>query len=195
MKRDSGFTLLEVLVALSVLGFLMLGLGQGVRFGFLAWDRQARVIAARSELDAIDRLLRRLIEQMDPGTERDPPQIVGTARSLAFRTDLGPAAGPLGLRDADVRVSVEAGRLLLRWRPHLHVLPFATLPVPQETEILRSVAALEIGYWAAGDGGWRVEWTEARLPALVRLRLRFAEGERRRWPDIVAAPVRSRPRG
>ena len=195
MKRDAGFTLLEILVALSVLGFLVLGLGQGVRFGLLAWDRQTRVIGVRSDLDAIDRLLRRLIEQMDPGTQRDPPRIAGSARSLTFRTDLGPAAGPLEARDADIGVSVEAGRLLLRWRRHTQGRPFAALPAPQEVEILRSVAALEIGYWGVGDAAWRAEWSGASLPALVRLRLRFAEGDHRRWPDIIAAPLRGRPRG
>ena len=53
-RGEAGFTLLEVLVALSVLGFLMLGLAQGLRFGLLAWDRQAQVIAARSDTSPAD---------------------------------------------------------------------------------------------------------------------------------------------
>jgi general secretion pathway protein J len=142
MRRDAGFTLLEVLVALTVLGFLMLGLTQGVRFGLLAWDRQSRVTTARMELDALDRVLRRLIEQMDPGTRRDPPVVVGTAGIVEFRTNLGPAAGPLGVRDADVRLTVEGGRLVMRWRPHLRATRFAAPPPPSEAELLRGVAGL-----------------------------------------------------
>ena len=44
MKQDSGFTLMETLVALVVLGFIVAGLAQGLRFGLVAWDRQAVVI-------------------------------------------------------------------------------------------------------------------------------------------------------
>ena len=194
--REAGFTLLEVLVALTVLGFLMLGLTQGVRFGLLAWDRQSRLIATRGELDAIDRVLRRLIEHMDPGTQRDPPRIIGTARGLEFATDLGPAAGPLGAREADAALLVEGGRLLLRWRPRLHGLRSGPPPPPTETELLRGVEALELAYWGpAGDGpaAWRPEWRERGLPQLVRLRLRFGDGAARQWPDIVVAPRREQP--
>ena len=195
MQREAGFNLLEVLVALTVLGFLMVGLSQGVRFGLLAWERQSRLIDARSELDAVDRLLRRLIEQMDPGTARDPPRIEGNARGVSFRSDLGPAAGPLGVRDADVQLVVDGGRLLLRWRPYLHATPFAAPPPPTETELLRGIAAIEIAYWAGTPPDWHGEYSERTLPRLVRLRVRFAGGDRRRWPDIVAAPLRERPPG
>jgi general secretion pathway protein J len=190
-QGDAGFTLLEVLVALTVLGFLMVGLTQGVRFGLLAWDRQSRITDARMELDALDRLLRRVIEQMDPGTRRDPPVIEGATGSIAFRTDLGPAAGALGVRDAEARLAVAGGQLVLSWRPHLRAIRFGPPPAPDTTVLLRGVAALEIAYW--GEGGWQSNWAERRLPALVRLRLRFAEGDRRRWPDIVAAPLREAP--
>lgn len=191
-RRDAGFTLLEVLVALTVLGFLMVGLTQGVRFGLLAWDRQSRLIETYSELDAVDRLLRRLVEQMDPGTRRDPPQVAGSAAELAFRTDLGPAAGPLGARDAEVRLLVRDGRLLLRWRPYLRAIRFTPPPPLTETTLVEGVAALEIAYW--GEAGWQPNWPEQRrLPALIRLRLRFAEDDRRRWPGIVAATLREPP--
>jgi general secretion pathway protein J len=189
--RDAGFTLLEVLAALTVLGFLMLALTQGVRFGLVAWERQSRATATRSELDALDRVLRRLIEQMDPGTRRDPPIVAGAAGSLEFRTNLGPAAGPLSVRDAEVRLAVEGGRLVLRWRPHLRAIRFAAPPPPNETELLRGLSGLEISYW--GAAGWQPSWTERALPTLIRLRLRFAAGDQRRWPDIVVAPLREAP--
>lgn len=196
MRRNAGFTLLEVLVALAILGFVALGLTRGVRFGLLAWDRQSRIIATRGELDAIDRVLRRLIEHMDPGTQREPPRIVGLARGLEFNTDLGPAAGPLGVREAEAALLMEGGRLLLRWRPRSRGARFGPPPPPTETELLRGVEALEIAYWGpAGDGAvaWHAEWRERSLPLLVRLRLRFGGSPARRWPDIVVAPRRERP--
>src|SRR5918997_799427 len=64
--RQAGFTLLEVLVALAVLGFLTLGLAGGVRFGLGAWDSQARLIDRTGDLDVADRALRRIVAQLVP---------------------------------------------------------------------------------------------------------------------------------
>ena len=92
-QRDAGFTLLELLVALVVLGFVLAGLSGGVRYGLRAADTQARTLAERSELDAVDRAVRRLIEQMDPGTARDGTGMQGTAGRLVFVSELPVASG------------------------------------------------------------------------------------------------------
>ena len=36
--------------------------------------------------------------------------------------------------------------------------------------------------------GWQVQWEGPAIPELIRLRLVFAEGDRRRFPDLIAAP-------
>jgi prepilin-type N-terminal cleavage/methylation domain-containing protein len=38
--HPAGFTLLEILIALAILGFILLSLGQGLRFGLTAWGIQ-----------------------------------------------------------------------------------------------------------------------------------------------------------
>ena len=58
-RRDAGFTLLEVLVALVVLGFVLTGVTGGIRYGVRASQTQARLVEAQGELDAVDRALRR----------------------------------------------------------------------------------------------------------------------------------------
>src|SRR5271170_7447617 len=60
-KGQAGFTLLEMIVALVVLGFLMIGLTEGSRFGFRAWKHQADMIADHDQMDAVDRTLRQLL--------------------------------------------------------------------------------------------------------------------------------------
>ncbi len=45
----------------------------------------------------------------------------------------------------------------------------------------------------AGAAGWRDAWDRQDPPALIRVRLTFADG--RRWPDIVAPVMRERPSG
>lgn len=190
--QPAGFTLFEVLVALAVLGFTMVGLAQGARFGVRAWDMQGRVIDKRSELDAVDRALRRFIERADPGGGKEPASLQGTADHVAFTSEL-PAAASGAARRADMVVLVSGGRLVLRWAPHLHVRRLGPRPAPAEEELLRGVRRAEFAYWSP-TGGWVGAWSEQALPALVRVRLVFPEGDRRRWPDVVAAPLlRGRP--
>ncbi len=187
---DAGFTLLEILVALVVLGFIMTGLAQGVRFGLRAWDTQTRIIDERGELDAVDRVVRRLVERMEPGRDREPARVQGTANSLAFTSELPIAAAAIA-RQADVAILVSGGRLLLRWTPHSRVQRLGPPPPPAEEELLSGVNRVEFSYWGPA-GVWTSAWTEQTLPALVRMRVVFPEGDRRRWPDIVAAPLRDR---
>jgi hypothetical protein len=106
-----------------------------------------------------------------------------------------PAAAALPTRQAAVALGVDrAGRLVLRWTPYLHARRLGPPPAPEESELLRGVERVEIAYWsAAAGGGWLPAWTRAELPDLVRFRLVFARGDERRWPDIVAAPMRERP--
>ncbi len=190
--RQAGFTLLELLVGLVVLGFIIAGLNQGVRYGFRATEVQARVRDGSGDLDAIDRTLRGLIEQAEPGNDHSGPTMHGTGAMVVFSTDL-PAAASALTRHADVAVLVDpAHRLILRWTPHLHATPFVPPPPPVETELVGNVAALQASYYS---DGWQSGWNQERLPSLVRLRVVFPPGDRRHWPDIVIAPRRQRVAG
>lgn len=188
---DAGFTLLEILVALVVLGFITAGLAQGVRFGLRAWNTQTRIIDERGELDAVDRVVRRLVERMEPGRDKEPARVQGGANALSFTSELPIAAAAVG-RQADVAILVSGGRLVLRWTPHTRVQRFGPAPPPAEEELLSGVGRVEFSYWGPA-GAWTNAWTEQQaLPTLVRMRIVFPEGDRRRWPDIVAAPLRGR---
>jgi prepilin-type N-terminal cleavage/methylation domain-containing protein len=78
-RHDSGFTLVETLVALVVLGFIIVGLAQGLRFGMIAWGLQTKTIAGDSAMDTTDRTLRRLLAGMEPGYDPHHPasQVLG----------------------------------------------------------------------------------------------------------------------
>jgi general secretion pathway protein J len=192
--RQGGFTLLEILVALIVLGLLMAGLAQGTRFGLRAWDAEARAIAGREDLDAVDRVLRRLIASMDPGSDAEKALIQGNAQSLAFTTEL-PMMAAATPRLADVAIGVDAAhRLVLRWTPHLHAVRLGPPPVAREAELLRGVQRIDLPDWNAAVGAWQRQWSASLPPSLVRLRLTFRAEGRRHWPDIIAAPVRDRGR-
>ena len=197
--RQSGFTLLELLVALLVLGLLMVGLTQGVRAGLTLWGAQSRRIGETGELDAGARILRTLLSGMwvppprlvDPEAAR-APESAGHPDRLTFIGDL-----PTGLgtsRRANITLELVQERLVLRWTPHRHELTTAPAPEPIETELIRGVAHLDIAYWGSSSpdqpAGWQAQWDNFNIPQLIRVRLAFAKDDRRRWPDLIAAPQR-----
>ncbi len=189
-RRTAGFTLMEVLVALVVLGLLTTGLAQGLHYGFKVWDSQAADIARRDRLDAVDRTLRQLIGQIDTRNEETPVPFVGEADHFDFTTLL-PNALSLVSRRADASLLVDGRhRLILRWTPHLHATPLGQPRRPIETELLTGVERIEFHYWT--PSGWQPAWNDREPPELVRIHLVFAPGDSRRWPDIVAARLLER---
>ncbi len=79
--RQSGFTLLEVLVVLLVLGLLILGINQGTRFGLQAWEIETRLVDDDADMDGVERVLRNIISEADPG---DPTGEVASGLIPAF---------------------------------------------------------------------------------------------------------------
>ncbi len=196
-RRQCGFTLLEILVVVVVLGLLVVGLGHGVRTGLALWDAQQRRVGQTAELDASARILRTLLT----GIMAAPTGITGaTAANNAFKGDaehlnfVGDLPTGLGTtRRADIALGLRKGNLVLTWTPHLHEIPLGPPPPPTDTELIARVEHLDIAYWGAATpdqaAAWQTHWDGPAPPQLVRVRLVFGKGDQRRWPDLVAAPI------
>ncbi len=196
-RPDSGFTLLEILLALIVFGILMVGLNQGVRTGLGMLSMQTLRIGATAHLDATARVLHNLLAAIpvspavavNPGGGSLAISFKGTADELSFVGDLPSGLG--GTSRADMTLGRRDGRLVLLWKPHRHELS-ATPPATTETELLRGVASLDLAYWGSlapnVPPAWLANWDGPALPALIRIRLGFAKGDPRRWPDLIVAP-------
>jgi general secretion pathway protein J len=187
----TGFTLLEILVALAVLGILFASLTQESRFVFSVWDRHTRLLEQNADLDTVDRILRSIIERAKPGSKWEPLEFVGTAHSVAFTSILPMPMVEFPSRRADVELGVDGShRLLLVWTPHLHAIRIGRPPGALTTEILQGVERLELSYWPAAQGGtWTSVWHDSAPPHLVRIRIVFSDANHPQWPDILAAPM------
>ena len=196
--RASGFTLLEVLIAVAVFGFVLLEIQQGVRYGLLALTTESRLTGRSADLDTVDRTLRGLIARMDPGSQTDPPQLAGDSSRFSFTTDLPTQTGAGLYRHVDVILSVDAAhRLVMGWTPHLHARVRPALSALSEATMLTGVKSVRFTYLnpsGSGHTGWSENWTGLYLPRLVRIHLEFPSGDERHWPDIVGKPEQDRPR-
>jgi general secretion pathway protein J len=194
---QSGFTLLEMLVVVVVLGLLVVGLTQGVRGGLSLWSAQQRRLNETADLDDSARLLRTMLTGIaaapadGSAAGATVEAITGESDHLSFVGDL-----PTGLgvtRRADITIALHGGRLVLSWTPHLHEISTAPAPRPTETELIAGVARVEFLYWGSASpdqpAAWQTRWDGPAAPELIRIRLVFVKGDRRRWPDLIVAPV------
>jgi general secretion pathway protein J len=191
--HSRGFTLLELLVTLVVLGLILVGLAQGLHFGLLAWATEEQWSGRNNDLDPLDNTVRHLIEGADPGDDVNSAPFTGSRSQLRCITALPDAGSATGMRRIEAALLVDANhRLVLRWQPYVHARRLRSSPALIESELLRGVSDIELAFRAPG-GGWLNSWQSPNLPKLVRLRVRFPAGDPRRWPDIVAAPLLDRP--
>ena len=192
-RRDGGFTLLEILVALVVLGFLVVGLTRGVRTGLALWSAQSRHIGEAADLDAAERTLRNVLSGIptSPGGDSGAGSATfdGSTDRLAFVGDLPTGLGTT--RRANIVIELRGGRLVLSWTPHRHEVSTAPPPKPVETELVGGVKRLELAYWGSPGpdqpAAWQGRWQGSQLPDLIRVRLRFIQGDKRHWPDLIVA--------
>jgi general secretion pathway protein J len=191
-RGSAGFTLLEIVIVIAVLGLLLVGLSQTVQFGLAAWRQDARMSSGKTDMEAVDRSLRAIIENLAPGDDAAQPVINGAADALTGVSRLRvPGSGLKPIR-VDAGIAVSGSRLVLRWRPHHHWEPFGPPLPPNETELMSGVARLRIAYWQR-TGVWGASWHEPDLPLLIRFQVIFAGEDAPRWPDIIIAPLLSKP--
>ncbi len=186
-RRQAGFTLMEVLVALLIFGILMTGLMQGTQFGIQAWTAQSHAVAAQQDLDLVDHTIRRLVGTIDPQSQLGAEKFVGNQHSMAFTAAMPEALTAFHTRQADVVVSVSPAHVLeLRWAPHYKTL-IGPQPQPHVSVLLAGVDHIELSYYTA-QNRWVSDWQVSDgLPGLVRLRVVFLHDDTREWPPIVAS--------
>lgn len=196
-RRARGFTLLELLVAITLFGLIALMLLAGLRFGTRAWEAGVAGAEQAAEVQLAQSFLRRELSQARAPDGRQGPEgpaFEGTREAVHFIAPLPDHVGVSGLYRLSVYVAGEPGekRLMASWRlVRRDEDAEPTEAESGETLLLERIADAEFSYLGREEGAprdWQDSWQdEEGLPALVRVRVEFDEDDRT-WPDLVVAP-------
>lgn len=184
MKRRSpdGFTLLELLVALSLLSMMVGALVGGLRLGTRAWE-SGRVSASLDEAETATRAVASQIERAFPASVRrvnGPPVMAfdGRPDSLRFVALSEGEAQWGGLITTEIGATGEGrGYALNAWTRVFRDEDFDSgRDAMRATALIENLAYLRLSYFGATEAmqnpQWRDDWREiAVLPRLVSVRI------------------------
>ena len=194
---DGGFTLMEVLVAMTLLGLLMAALSGTIGFVGRSADRGWEISERSAGLSRVEETMRRLVERSFPADIRDQTKarflFSGTAQRLTLVAyDAAGMTSP-GLYVQEIEDVASGGehRLMFRRRPFTGYSPQAagnSQPQVGEAALLAGDFSFRFSYFGAPRSGiapaWLDEWRfERNLPDLIRLQIVDRGGTA--WQTIV----------
>lgn len=193
MSGERGFTLLELLVSMTLLALIGVAAASSVRFGIAVWDRGGALAADAVEDRLVQKVLIRQVADarailLRDGSRAPPVLFSGDRDRLEIVASLPGELAPPG----DRLIAIELGNgepraLRLRWVPVGRQRPVMDASARQEV-LLDDVRSLRFVYFGPDPQGiraWQPTWLgRSILPELVRITVERAG--RPPWPPLIA---------
>ena len=197
-EGQAGFTLVELLVAITLFSLLSVLLVNALRFGTKAWERGNQHSTRLDETAHAQALLRRLLTDAYPSFVVVPASpcyvdFEGSATSLTFLAD-GPMSLDYGGRlrfTLSTQQRKEETDLVLSTNPEL---PYRETPdLSARRIVLANIGPATFAYFGQKRGDkaarWYDDWQrEAALPDMLRIKVAFNPGDAGAWPELVIRP-------
>jgi len=193
---EAGFTLLELLIAMVLLGMVStMGFG-GLRLGL---NGLAKAPVTPSEVPVLQRMIRGWLSQAAPvllgdGGPDSVVAFVGEPERVSWTGPLPERFAAPGLNR--VTLALDRGEksadVVMAWRPHRPDQPMEPLPEDAGRPVLPGVSKLRFRYFGALDEGEPPEWTDRwegrrTLPRAVEMSVDLPGTDRQNWPVLTVA--------
>jgi general secretion pathway protein J len=197
-RAQGGFTLVELVVAMVLLGAIMSLLYSGITFALRSWDAADANGRRVSDRRIGENFLRREVAETFPLRWKDPTQLrfafEGGEHALSFVSSrpAGIAQGGLALVDVRVEDDPKAARVknlvMRRSLADADAADFKAVADAKPSILVPDVQGVEFAYFGAesdfAEPRWYSSWPyPARMPAIVRVRLTDADGSP--LPDMI----------
>jgi general secretion pathway protein J len=193
-RGQSGFTLLELIISMALIGVIVLIIAGGMRLGFRSaesgFKKAESLERFRTSLNAVESQIQSAFAVRQTGLKYDEDfsQFSGNRSYMQFRTLyslLGGSRGP-ALVTYNVIEDSRGGKTLFGTE-----VSIATLGEAREVRLIERAADIYFEYYDMGPtdekGTWQQEWSSKdRMPSKVRL---FIEKDSRTL--LMTIPVRS----
>lgn len=178
-RHRPGFTLVELIIALAIVGALLVVAFGGLRVAIASWRRGDERMEAQQHTRSLTLTLARALSAAypyrDARREGETPVALfrGDASHIEFVTHASPFPAPIPVAFTAVVIELvsdgERRGLVVRQRILPNREPFTDAVVALEDP---AITTLQLSY--LGDGGWRPEWdaeAEGALPRAIKLAL------------------------
>jgi prepilin-type N-terminal cleavage/methylation domain-containing protein len=183
-KAEHGYTLVELLVVLMLLGFIGVAIGEGLGFSTRVWERSESRIAVADGDAAAQGVLRLLLASALPRVEDETVRFEGSPSHVAFDAEPPVSFGQSGL----VRVELSLSRGSNGTALDVKIASLIDVRRSRQVRLADRLENVRFAYLDASEqvplwlGFWR---DRPRLPAAVRLAADVA-GPGASWPLFVA---------
>lgn len=190
-RRESGFTLIEVLVSLALLALVLALAAGGVRYARSTWNAAARLDELAGS-DMAETFLRARLAEAMPLYEQRKSGVIqvlfqGTHDAVSFVAPApnGPVGGGLYRYTLEAVPAANRGQssLIVKLAPHQGTL---TEPMVGSTtdrhELMRNVKSVSFRYFGRGEikaqPAWHSAWTRTdAMPSLVEIAIARDDSE------------------
>jgi len=174
MKQEAGFTLMELLLSMTLLSLLLVALFGGLRFVGRGGDRIEKIVEESDRLDLVRDVLSREVAELFPVKGGDKLLFTGQPDRLAF---------PILRSGLTLAVfDIDGDKLFYREYPFLAGETVAVAEKPSRSTLLLEAHGRLAFRYRGRDPLWREAWAE---PAALPREVAFDAGG---WPELVARP-------
>ncbi len=197
MSKSQGFTLIEVLIGMTLLSLMVVLLFSSLTIGAKSWEQGERKIADVNEVAIVQQFFNHHLAHATPQWNDFNPEkervfsFQGKKKSLQFVSAFPASAERAGLQLFNLELKEKNKQRFI----FVALTPFFPLTEGEdwfqdEIELVRGVQKFELSYFGlndqTGEYAWHSEWLEKeQQPRLVKILLELDDG--RYLPEMVVA--------